>query len=140
MTDTRLERILLWAEVYEVLSSYSHALDSGRIDDVVEMYLEDGVFNAAIGGEIRGRSALRTYYTDQLTDPAWEGLRGGQHLLSNVVVESIEGGARSFCDLIYVVPTAQGPSIAFLGRYEDELVSAEGTWFFKRRRTIETGK
>jgi ketosteroid isomerase-like protein len=123
--------------ITRLFAAYAHALDAGRIDEVVEMFTEDGVFDAAIGGEVRGRANLHAYYSSQLTEPEWEPYRGGQHFASNLKIDVDRDRATATADLMLILPGDPSPRITFLGKYDDELARVGDTWRFTRRRTIQ---
>jgi hypothetical protein len=134
MDSPSLDRTILQFEICDLLSRYSHALDSGRVFEAVAMFVEDGAFDAAVGDSAVGHDQLTAYFAAQQTEPDWLPYRGGQHLNTNTVIYSREGDdVRSTTDFIYVVPTDDGPAIKFLGRYEDVIRWDGAAWKFVRR-------
>jgi hypothetical protein len=137
MTTTQsAERAILHFEICDLISRYAHALDSGKIAEAVALFVEDGVFDAAIGGISTGAEELTEYYSAQVTDdPAWLPYRGGQHINTNTVVYSRDGDdVVAVTDFIYVVPTDGDPVAKVLGRYEDTIRWVDTEWKFAVRK------
>jgi len=55
------------------------------------------------------------------------------HLLSNFVITVSGDNATAWSRWAFVVPGAQGATIAQAGRYDDTLVRENGRWRFKKR-------
>src|SRR6187402_1082677 len=74
-----------FAEVAEgvkaTIARYTHALDDGRVDDVVATYCPDGVFDFPGTGTFEGHDALRETYE------AWKPRGPQRHLVLNTLVD-----------------------------------------------------
>jgi hypothetical protein len=129
-----IDLAVLHFEICDLIARYSHSLDDGDVDTAVSLFVEDGVFDAAIGGCMTGQAALTAYYSAQQVAPEWRPYRGGQHLNTNTVIHSYgSGDVTAITDFIYVVPTEKSQAIKFLGRYKDVIRQLDGEWKFVRR-------
>jgi uncharacterized protein (TIGR02246 family) len=132
------ESCLLTFEITNLQSRYAHALDDGRLDEVLAMFTADGVFQAAVGGRMEGRDAIYAYFASQRTAPEWVPYRGGQHLVTNIIVTpTATDRVTAVSDFILAVPDEAGARVLFLGRYVDDIVRQDGEWLFAERQAIQ---
>ncbi len=124
--------------VRRVVATYVHRIDAGRVDDVVALFLPDGVLEVAGQARHEGQDAIRAMFG-----------RGVAHLASNASVPSIrhhltshlieiddEHHARSWCYWLAVVGDA---GIDHWGRYVDRLEVRDGVWRIAHRRIYLDG-
>jgi 3-phenylpropionate/cinnamic acid dioxygenase small subunit len=117
-------------QVLRTLAEYGRWCDDGRFDEWAELFTEDARLEVA-GSVTEGREAIRSYMAEVQADG-----RRGMHVTSGAVVDlGADGTAEAASDYLFVRPSADGPVIAAMGRYRDELVHDAGRWRF-RRRTI----
>jgi hypothetical protein len=116
------------AGVRAAIGAYTHALDDGRIDDVVATFCTDGGCDIPGMGAHEGRTALRAAY--EKVKPRVP----QRHVVVNThVTEWDEHNARATSDLVFLLKGETGWSIALVGRYHDVLRNDDGTWRFVRR-------
>ncbi|MER5185272.1 nuclear transport factor 2 family protein [Streptomyces sp. NPDC002896] len=131
-TNTRLESDAQTHEeavesVRDAIGAYCHALDDGRVDDLVALFTADGV-SALPGMEpVEGHDALRQLYRG-LTPQAPQ-----RHLVVNTVVTEQGDRATALSDLVFLARGESGWAVSLVGRYEDVLRRENGRWRFARR-------
>jgi hypothetical protein len=133
----------LWElEAREVIRStinrYAHCADSGRFDDLVNLFATDGVMEIVGRDPIVGRDAIRVFLTGTKASLAATTTRPliRHHVASiDIAVQDREHAtARSY----FFVITERGPD--HRGRYRDELVRTDALWLFQRRRVQLEGR
>jgi 3-phenylpropionate/cinnamic acid dioxygenase small subunit len=118
--------------IRDLVASYAHLADTGRFDELLELFAEDAVLAAGDADEVRGRDALRAFFTgtgSSLREVTQAPLI--RHHVSNLRIE-VDGpdAARGAC--YFFVVTERGPD--HWGRYRDEYVRVGERWLFRRRR------
>lgn len=127
---------LFRAEVAEgvraTIARYTHALDDGRTDDVVDTFCPDGAIEIPGMGTHEGHDALRAAYA------GWTPRRPQRHLVLNTLVEpSGAAGATAVSDVVFLLLRTDGWAVQVVGRYHDTLRRGEnGTWRFELRRAV----
>ena len=127
MTETTFAEV---AEgVKAAIARYTHALDDGRVDDVVATYVTDGVFDFPGTGTFEGHDALRETYE------AWKPRRPQRHMVLNTLVDEWgDHEAAATSDVVLIVQNKEGAwSVGFVARYRDLLRLDDGAWKFVRR-------
>ena len=124
-----------YAEVVEgiraTIARYTHALDDGRVEDVVATYCSDGVFDFPGTGTFEGHDALRETYT------AWAPRRPQRHLVLNTHVDEWSAEeATSLSDVVMILEGKSGWSIQFVARYRDVFHHRDGAWLIHRRTVV----
>jgi hypothetical protein len=118
------------AAVQALVATYAQALDSGRTDDLVELFCPDGVSEIAGIGTYEGHEAIRT------AAARWRSAQPQRHFVANTVVTSWEGDeATAASDLALLQRGPTGWTVALVGGYEDVLHRHDGEWRFRRRVT-----
>ena len=128
-------------EVTELINRYGNALDSGDFDGLEAMFAEDAAFCVVPDQGVppmRGARVIRDTIEKRWTLVHRRAQR--RHVMSNIVVESVDGDrarARTVL-LVYEVAKAPGSEIHLhgMGVYEDVLARQEGRWRFAERRLI----
>jgi len=115
--------------VRSAIAVYTHALDDGRTDDVVDTFCPDGGVEIPGMGTHRGRQALHDAYS------RWEPKRPQRHLVLNTVVDEwSDTEATAVSDVVFLLLGESGWSIQLVGRYHDTLHhDGDGTWRFHHR-------
>ncbi|WP_426571444.1 nuclear transport factor 2 family protein [Aquihabitans sp. McL0605] len=122
-----------YAEVAEgvkaTIARYTHALDDGRTDDVVDTYCPDGVFDLPGTGTFEGHDALRAAYAK------WAPRVPQRHLISNTLVsEWDDHQATATSDVVLLIQIDSAWKVQFVARYTDVLHhDDDGGWMFHRR-------
>ena len=128
-------------EITELISRYGNFLDAGDFDGLESLFVADAVFRIVPDGgvpDLVGSHGIR-----EAVERRWALVHQGvqrRHVMSNIVVESLDGDrARARTVLVvYEVAKAPGSQIHLhgLGVYEDQLVRLNGAWRFKERLLI----
>jgi len=124
-------------EIRDLYTLYAITLDSGRYDDWIDCFTEDGTFESQRFGRHAGREGLCKFVKKYK-----ESLSGAQarHVVTNIYFE-IEGDrAKGSCYLTYYHSTGGKTGLAAVGHYEDELHKTGGRWRFCARRVSVDGR
>ena len=121
-----------YAEVVEgiraTIAAYTHALDDGRVDDVVATYSPDGVFDMPEVGTFEGHDALRAAYE------GWRPRKPQRHLVVNThVTDWDDHEATALSDVVFILEGSTGWAVQLVARYRDVLHQTDGRWLFHRR-------
>ncbi|HVU72587.1 MAG TPA: nuclear transport factor 2 family protein [Mycobacteriales bacterium] len=121
-----------FAEVAEsvrnTIAAYTHALDDGRVDDVVATFWPEASIDLAGMGAHEGEDALRAAYTK------WKPRGAQRHLVLNTHITSwSETEASATSDVVFLFRGEAGWAVHMVGRYTDELRQRGGEWRFSRR-------
>ena len=117
--------------IRDVLHSYCFRLDAGEFDSWAELFTTDAVFVPSPDQECHGRAAIRDYIGSVLSE-AGAG-PGRKHLTINAVITLAGDEADVISNVLVVLETAAGITIALAGRYADHIVNDNGHWRFKKR-------
>ena len=126
----------LWEiEAREIIRStinrYAHCADSGRFDDLVNLFAVDGVLEIAGRDPIAGRDAIRAFLTSTKASMAANATRPFiRHNVTSIdltVADRDHASARSY----FFVITERGPD--HWGRYRDDFSRHDAQWLFQRR-------
>lgn len=120
----------VWAGVTDAIAAYAQALDAGRTNDIVELFVPDGVAEIAGIGTFEGHDAIREGYAGFV--PAAPQL----HLTANTVVTAPDADtATAVSNLALFARGEAGWGIQLVGRYDDELRREGDVWRFSKRVT-----
>ncbi|MCX4767730.1 nuclear transport factor 2 family protein [Streptomyces sp. NBC_01275] len=118
------------ANVQAAIAAYAQALDTGRLDDVAELFWPDGVAEIAGIGTFEGQEAIRKGYS------AFAPTQPQLHLTANTVVTSwTQDEATAVSNLAFFQRGEAGWAVLLVGRYDDTLSRRDGVWRFQRRVT-----
>jgi SnoaL-like domain len=121
-----------FAEVSEgvraAMAGYTHALDDGRTDDVVDAFCADGWCDMPGLGRHEGHDALRQAYG------RIQSAGGQRHLVVNTEVTHWDSDqAEATSDVVVLVKGEGGWSVGIVGRYQDVLHRDGDRWRFHSR-------
>jgi 3-phenylpropionate/cinnamic acid dioxygenase small subunit len=123
--------------VRDTIARYAHCVDSGRFDDLVELFTPDGVLEVEGEAPHRGRDAIHAFVTGTGRDLAAEtGTPRIRHHVGNVLIE-LDGRDRARARCYFLAVTDRG--LDHWGRYRDELQRSDDRWRFARRRVRTDG-
>ena len=111
-------------------------MDRGRIDELVELFTEDGTLEAG-DAPARGREAIRAFLLQtkaQLASATERPLV--RHHVSNLLIDVVSAGSARAASY-FLVLTAE--RLDHWGRYRDLLVEVGGRWLFQHRRVRTDG-
>jgi hypothetical protein len=138
-----LQLLLDERAIERTLTAYTHAIDYGREEELVECFTEDGVLeiDSGIANErvgptdsgsrrIEGRDAIRDFARHH-TRPPEAYLK---HLRSDPLIEVDGDRARVTSTFLQLDESAAGPVVTSFGRYHDQLVRCDdGRWRLEHR-------
>ena len=116
------------AHVRNALAAYAHALDDGRVEDLVATFCPDGSCDIPGLGRHVGHDALRKAFSGY--NPG----RPQRHLVFNTHIThrgDDEVGATS--DVAFLLKGDSGWAVRMVGRYEDVLRRDQDAWRFHSR-------
>jgi hypothetical protein len=118
-------------ELRDLVTRYCLYIDSGRYDDWVGTFTEDGVFDSPILGRWQGKAMLKQF-TEKYR--AWTGNAQPRHCVMNVLL-NVEGNhATGECYLLATHAEAGKVELIVTGRYEDTMEKVNSKWLFKERK------
>jgi hypothetical protein len=124
-------------EIQELISQYSHAIDTRRFDDAVALFTADGTADYTASGGLAGD---RKIVLDQIAT-SMSFLTGSQHLVatSTITLAGDTATARSICHVSLQMPGSDGESQVFFSGlfYADALARTPDGWRFSDRRVEE---
>ena len=115
--------------ISDAIARYSHALDFGDSEAWVDLYTEDGVFDAGPPFEHRaaGRAELERY-----AERLQAGDRRRRHWTNNSIIEG-DGDQATNTMYLLVFAVDGPPRLMVAGSYADRLVCVAGRWRFAER-------
>ena len=124
--------------IRETVARYAHLVDRGRIDELVDLFVEDGVLEAGDRPPARGRAAIRELFLETGKRLASASARPLiRHYVSNLAID-VTGPDDATAESYFLAVTERGPD--HWGRYRDRLVQVDGRWLFQHRRVRTDGR
>ena len=124
--------------VNDLFVRYATALDAGDVETIVQCFAEDGALESPLVGVCKGHDGIREFAT------RFARLRQGgtqlRHMLTNLAVHLDGDRAHATCYLLTVMTRNGVSTMRPPGRYECELVRADGRWVFRYRLVLEDAK
>ena len=120
-------------EIRDLMTKYCLYIDSGRYDEWVECFTDDGVFDSPILGRWQGADKLKEFTQ---TYRNWTGEAQPRHCVMNSLI-SVDGThATGECYLLMTHAAAGKTELVISGRYEDVIEKVDGRWLFKERKVL----
>jgi 3-phenylpropionate/cinnamic acid dioxygenase small subunit len=124
-------------QIRDTIARYAHYVDGGRFDELVELFVPDGVLEVEGEAPHRGRDAIRAFVAGVGHDiAASTGAPRIRHHVGNVLVE-LEGPEGARARSYFLAVTDAG--VDHWGRYRDQLVPSGEQWRFALRRVRTDG-
>jgi hypothetical protein len=121
--------------VADLLARYQRLADSGRLEELTALFLQDAVFETD-AAPCHGPEEIRSFFESTATAFVNSGALPGRHHLSSIFVEPRSDGVVStYACFLWI--GSKGPD--HWGTYRDEVVESDDGWRFKRRRAIIDG-
>ena len=143
MTTEKEQTMELWElaareGVRDCIAKYNAYGDSGRLDEMIEVFAEDAVMEMD-GDAYTGRAAIRDIMTSSGRGFIDFAKRAGtprdaplvRHYTSTIVI-TVDSPTTAHAELYYVVLMFRG--IDHWGRYVDDYVCVDGEWKIARRQ------
>src|ERR1051325_7456670 len=123
--------------IRDAIARYAHRGDTGRLDELLGLFAEDGTLEAGDQPPAQGRAAIRALFLDTGTRLAAAAARPFlRHHVSNVLIEVASTTSATALSYFFVI-TERGPD--HWGRYRDRFVARDGRWLFTHRRAKVDG-
>jgi hypothetical protein len=123
--------------IRETIGRYAHAADTGRFDELVELFAPDGVLEVHGEPPLAGRDAIRDYLNGvgaDLADASTVPLI--RHHTTSITIEVVgRDEARAACYFLAI--TEHG--VDHWGRYRDNYTRVGDGWLFAHRRVRTDG-
>jgi uncharacterized protein (TIGR02246 family) len=135
-----IDELIAREAVRDLIARYNANADTGRFDEVVELFAPDAVL--ALPDEVHeGRDAIAAMFRgvrDRVIASAPTGVTPHlRHYTSTLQIDVDDAAhARSRCYFAVLMPHG----LDHWGRYVDEFVCADGTWRFARRTVTTDGR
>ncbi|MCI4663000.1 MAG: nuclear transport factor 2 family protein [Neomegalonema sp.] len=124
--NERLTRIEDDLAIRQLRARYCFLLDQRRVDEVVDLFTEDGYFQGL--GIAKGRTDLRQFFAEQvpmMAEDMW-------HFIGNETIDIAGDRATGTTSLQYW-SVKGGESYLSVGHYEEEMRREGGHWKFARK-------
>lgn len=118
--------------IHETIANYCFHFDGAEFDKWVDLFTDDGVFDAGQLGVQKGKDALRKFLKNiRLTN----GSPMMKHCVMNEIIKVDGDTATAKSYIVLVRSKGEGALVNGLaGRYEDQLVKQGDRWLFKNRK------
>ena len=124
--------------IRHTIARYAHCADSGRFDEMVSLFTEDGALEIDGRATFRGRAAILDFLTDTKKNLQADAERPFiRHHVSSVLIDLTAAGQAKASSYFFCI-TQRGPD--HWGRYRDRFVLREGMWLFAHRRVQLDGR
>jgi uncharacterized protein (TIGR02246 family) len=131
--EARLQALEDRDAIRALLAEYRRALDEKDFEAYADLFGDDGEF-VTDGGTWRGREEILTMLADFQAAGALSMAAGDdRHLVANVEIEVDGDRARARSTWVYVTREGEGPNLAMVGHYDDDLRRTATGWRFARR-------
>lgn len=125
-------------QIRDLVAAYAHCADSGRFEELVALFADDGVLETPDGQQHRGRDAISAFLGATKTRLAAATERTLiRHHVSNLRIVVVGPDEATGAAYFFVV-TERGPD--HWGRYRDRYVCIDGHWRFAHRRVRLDGR
>jgi len=133
-----LEELIARESIRDLVARYNGNGDSGRLDQLLELFAEDAVMQVEDGDPHVGRAGIRRFFDSPVT--GFKDVSGPvlvRHSVTTHVID-VTGPDTAKGRAYYTVFLADGPD--HWGRYVDEYKRVEGTWQFAKRKVSTDGR
>lgn len=129
--------LLAREQIRDTIARYAHCVDGGRFDELVELFVPDGVLEVEGERPHQGRDAIRAFVSGTGRDLAAEtGAPRIRHHVDSVLIE-LDGEVRARARCYFLAVTDRG--VDHWGRYQDDLARVGEVWRFVHRRVRTDG-
>ncbi len=133
MTDQELQstvrRLADKDSIRDLASVYAHSVWQHDIDTAIDLFTDDGEFDAGEFGCYRGRAELTEAYNRMLDGPLMH------PYVHNHVIE-LDGDRATGWAYLDLYAAVDGTSMIGAGYYEDDYVRDDERWRFRKRKLV----
>lgn len=131
--DTLLRRVADDLEIRSVVARLAQYADSGDLDDYVDLFTEDAVWNMP-GAPRRGRDDIRAGGEARRSSGEAGPGSNSRHMITTVAVDA-DGSDTAVADSawLFYVDTAEAPTLKLCGSYRDTFTRTPSGWKLARR-------
>jgi hypothetical protein len=119
--------------IIELTSKYAHLFDTHQVDELLNLFAEDAIFdesNLGAGlGRLEGHDAIRAYFDSQNRAVAASFHLTGNHIIDEITDTGARGTCSVYCDALF----KSGESIHVDAWYDDTYVRTADGWKFGSR-------
>ena len=131
--EARLQALEDREAIRDLLLEYRRALDEKDFEAYAGLFGDDGEF-VTDGRAVRGRAEILGMLADLQAEGALSMAAGDdRHLVANVEIAVDGDRATARSTWVYLTREGDGPHLALVGHYEDELRRTAAGWRFARR-------
>jgi hypothetical protein len=130
-----LSEIAMRLGVGDLMGKYQQYADTGRVDDLLELFAPDGVFETN-GVRLTGRPEIGEWFRETINAVRQSDPVPGRHHLSTMLVTPKDAYSASTYATFAFIGT-QG--LDHWGTYKDEVVLSGAQWLFTVRRARVEG-
>lgn len=113
-------------EIQELSVRYANAMDNGSVDEWLDTWADNGVWEGGIG-RYEGKLSLA-----KLLGDLGVRIQGKRHVMSNFIITGDQTEATQQCYLL-VFERENAPALVASGVYIDKLKKIDGCWKFINR-------
>src|SRR5215467_5575145 len=125
-------------EIRELVARYAHFADSGRFEEMVALFAEDGVLEIVDREELHGRRSIHDFLVATAARFRESSApRSMRHHVTSLRIEVSAPGEATSASYFLVVGD-HGPD--HWGRYRDRYTHRDGRWLFARRQVRVDGR
>src|SRR6266446_9059464 len=137
VTHMELWELAAREAIRETVARYAHLVDRGRIDELVDLFVEDGVLEAGDRPPAAGRAAIRELFLETGKRLASASARPLiRHHVSNLAID-VTGPDDATAESYFLAMTDRGPD--HWGRYRGRFVRRGSRWLVQHRRARTDG-
>ena len=125
-------------EIRELVARYAHCADSGRFEELVALFAEDGLLQIDDREPLRGRDAILAFLASTRSGVRESSaVRSIRHHVSSLRID-VSAAAAATGASYFLVVGEHGPD--HWGRYRDRYAHRDGRWLFARRQVRVDGR
>jgi ketosteroid isomerase-like protein len=136
VTDDRVDRLLAYEEIRQLVARYAVATDSRDLDALVALFVDD----VQVGRDARGRDALRAFFDGSLREVGVTILNTGTHVIDLDDDDHTPDRARGvvYCrgEIQVDDPHVGERWVVQAIQYRDTYERRDGHWYFARRKHL----
>jgi hypothetical protein len=124
-------------EIRELVARYAHCADSGRFEELVALFAEDGLLQIDDREPLRGRDAILAFLASTRSGVRESSaVRSIRHHVSSLRID-VSARDAATASSYFLVVTERGPD--HWGRYRDRYTVSGGRWLFAAREVRVDG-